>query len=30
MDWIGLVQVADDCECGIEPSTSIKCGIFLD
>ena len=32
MDWIGLAQdrqVADDCECGNEPSGSVKCGEFL-
>jgi len=29
MDWIGLAQdrqVADACECGNEPSGSVKCG----
>ena len=34
MDWIGLAQdtdrLADDCECGNEPSGSVKCGEFLD
>ena len=31
MDWIDLAQdVADTCECGNEPSGSIKCGGFLD
>jgi len=33
MDWIGLAQerqVADACECGNEPSGSVKCGDFLD
>ena len=30
MDWIGLTQVADACECGNEPSGSVKCGEFLD
>jgi hypothetical protein len=33
MDWIGLAQdrqVAGTCECGNEPSGSIKCGKFLD
>jgi hypothetical protein len=33
MDWIGLAQdrqVASTCECGNEPSGSIKCGEFLD
>jgi len=29
VDWIGLA-VADACECGNEPSGSIKCGEFLD
>ena len=29
-NWIGLAQVADACECGDEPSGSIKCGEFLD
>ena len=32
MDWIGLAQdrhVADACECGNEPSCSVKCGEFL-
>jgi len=32
MDWIGLAQdreeVADACECGNEPSGSVKCGEF--
>ena len=31
--WIGLAQdrqVADACECGNEPSGSVKCGEFLD
>jgi len=33
--WIGLGwprigQVADSCECGNEPSGSVKCGEFLD
>jgi len=33
--WIGLYwprigTVADACECGIEPSGSVKCGEFLD
>jgi len=28
MDWIGLAQ--DTCECGNEPSGSVKCGGFLD
>ena len=33
MDWIGLAhdrQLADACECGNEPSGSVKCGEFLD
>ena len=34
VDWIGLAQdrekVADACECGNEPSGSVKCGEFLD
>ena len=34
MDWIGLAQdrrqVADSCECGNEPSGSVKRGEFLD
>ena len=33
MDWIGRAQdrqVADACECGNEPSGSVKCGEFLD
>jgi len=33
MDWIGLVQdrhVTEVCECGNEPSDSVKCGEFLD
>jgi hypothetical protein len=33
MDWIELTQdrqVAGTCECGNEPSSSIKCGEFLD
>ena len=34
-DWIGLDwprkrKVADACECGNEPSGSVKCGEFLD
>ena len=33
--WTGLAgpgwrQVADACECGNEPSVSVKCGEFLD
>jgi hypothetical protein len=34
MDWINLAQeqgqVAGSCECGYEPSGSIKCGEFLE
>ena len=32
MDWIGLAQDThtDACECGNEPSGSVKCGEFLD
>jgi len=34
MDWIDAVQdrvqVAGTCECGNEPSGSIKCGEFFD
>jgi hypothetical protein len=30
MDWIGVAQVADACECGNEPSGSVKWGEFLD
>jgi hypothetical protein len=30
VDWIGLAQVADACECGNENSVSIICGEFLD
>ena len=34
MDWIrassGEGQVASTCECGNEPSGSVKCGGFLD
>jgi len=33
MVWIGLAldrQVAEACECGNEPSGSVKCGEFLD
>jgi len=34
MDWINLAQdkeqLAGNCECGNEPSVSIKCGEFLD
>jgi len=32
LDWAGpgYSQVADACECGNEPSGSVKCGKFLD
>ena len=32
LDWAvpGYRQVADACECGNEPSGSVKCGEFLD
>jgi hypothetical protein len=30
MDWIELAQVTGTCECGNEPSGSIKYGEFLD
>ena len=30
MDWIGLAQYRDACECGNEPSGSVKCVEFLD
>jgi hypothetical protein len=30
MDWIDMAQDRDACECGNEPSGSIKCGEFLD
>ena len=32
LDWAGPGerQVADACECGNEPSGSVKCGEFLD
>jgi len=34
MDWIKMAQdqdkVAGTCDCGNEPSGSIKCGEFLD
>jgi hypothetical protein len=30
MNWIHLVQVAHSCECGNEPSSSIKGIKFLD
>jgi len=29
MDWIEVAQDRDTCECGNEPSGSIKCGEFL-
>ena len=32
LNWAGpgKTQVADACECGNEPSGSVKCGEFLD
>ena len=32
LDWAGpgYRQLADVCECGNEPSGSVKCGEFLD
>jgi len=30
IDWMGLAQDRDTCECGNERSGSIKCGEFLD
>jgi hypothetical protein len=30
VDWIDLDQVVDTCECGNEPSGSIKCREFLE
>ena len=33
MDWIELAQdreFSNACECGNEPSSSVKCGEFLD
>ena len=32
LNWAGPAyrQVADACECGKEPSGSVKCGEFLD
>jgi len=30
MDWIEPAQDTDACECGNEPSGSVKCGEFLD
>jgi len=30
MDWIEVSQEMDSCECNIELSGSIKCGVFLD
>jgi len=32
LDWVasGYGQVAGTCECGNEPSGSVKCGEFLD
>ena len=29
MEWIDLAEVAGTCECGDEPSGSIKCGNLL-
>jgi hypothetical protein len=28
--WLRIRTMADSCECGNEPSVSIKCGKFLD
>ena len=30
LGWPGYGQLADGCECGSEPSGSVKCGEFLD
>ena len=32
LDWTGQLEswLADACECGNEPSGSVKCGEFLD
>ena len=32
LDWacLGCRRLADACECGNEPSGSVKCGEFLD
>jgi len=30
LGWPRRGQVADACECSIEPSGSVKCGEFLD
>ena len=30
LGWPGQGRVADACECGNEPSGSVKCGEFLD
>jgi len=30
LGWPRIGQVADACECGNEPSGSVKCGEFLD
>jgi len=30
LGWPKIRQVADACECGNEPSGSVKCGEFLD
>jgi hypothetical protein len=29
-NWLRIGQVAGTCECGNEPSGTIKCGEFLD
>jgi len=30
MIWLKIGKEAGTCECGNEPSGSIKCGVFLD
>jgi hypothetical protein len=30
MDWIELAEDRDTCECGNEPSGSVKCGEFVE
>ena len=30
LGWLRIGKVADACECGNEPSGSVKCGKFLD
>ena len=30
MDWIHVAQYSDTCDCGNNPSGSIKCGEFVD